>query len=251
MHLYSQRVHRDSEPFCKSFAAVDFLGFFVPIVLGDDFTILVAETSETALQALLVVCDANPDAYRRQLNNRSLIESLPSIPPLQIFCMDQLGNAMDIPSDVIDDLTLVDSSRNPIYRFVGINIRHIRSAPLKIFQQPKTDVLILLTRLLSISVEHGEKAVERGLSENPFAFCFDLGETHVLTLLNSNNLWITLWHCAHVFLIEVMKASKHYKLCAGVRLCTKLTFVTIVLTISDAESILTLRQSTESHAWVR
>src|SRR5215213_10921780 len=94
--------------------------------------------------------------------------------------MNQPGDSKDIASKVIDDLALVYSSRDSIYRFVGIDIRHIRSAPLKVFQQLKTDVLILLSRLLSISVERGEKAVERGLSENPFTFAWGFGETHVL-----------------------------------------------------------------------
>ena len=77
-------------------------------------------------------------------------------------------------------MALVDFSRDPIYRFVSVDIRYLRSAPLKVFQQLKTDVFILLSRLVSISVECSEKAVERGLSENPFALWLDFGETHVL-----------------------------------------------------------------------
>src|SRR5215213_6278734 len=100
--------------------------------------------------------------------------------PLQRLCMDQLGDTIDIAIDVVYILTLANSSCHAIYGFVGIDIRHIRSAPLKVFQQLKTDVLILLSRLLSISVERGEKAVERGLSENPFTFAWGFGETHVL-----------------------------------------------------------------------
>lgn len=184
MHLYSQRIHRDAELCRKSFAAIDFLGFFIPIVLGDNLTIFVAETSETALQAVLVVCHLNLNAYRRQLNERFFLERPPPIPLLQRLCMDQLGDTIDIASKVVDVLALVDSPRDPIYRFVGIDIRHIRSAPLKVFQQPKADVLILLSRLLSISVECGEKAIQRGLSENPFAFGWDFGETHVPNILS-------------------------------------------------------------------
>jgi hypothetical protein len=99
--------------------------------------------------------------------------------------MDQLGDTIDIASEVIDVLALVDSPHDPIYRFVGIDIRHIRSAPLKVFQQLKANVLILLSRLVSISIECGEKAVERGLSENPFAFGSDFGKTHVLNTLKT------------------------------------------------------------------
>lgn len=96
--------------------------------------------------------------------------------------MNQLGNTKDIASNVIDLLALKDPPRNPIYRFIGIDIRHIRARPLKVLQQLMADVFILLSRLVSISVECGEKDVERGLSENPLAFSLDFGETHVLTL---------------------------------------------------------------------
>lgn len=188
MHLYSQRIQRDPEPCRKSFAAVDFLGFFIPIVLSDNLTIFGAETSETALQTLMVVCSFNLNAYRRQLNERSFIERPHPTPPLQRLCLDQLGHTINITSEVVDLLAFIDSPRDPIYRFIGIYIRRIRSRPLKVFQQLKTDVLILLSRLLSISVERGEKAVEGGLSENPFAFGLDFGETHVLNTLKKQQL---------------------------------------------------------------
>src|SRR5690242_18555308 len=108
------------------------------------------------------------------------------MPSLQRLCIDQLGDAIDIACDVIDVLPLVDSPSDPIYRFIGIDIRHIRSAPLKVFQQLKADRFILLSRLVSISVEHGEESVERGLSKNPFVFCQDFGETHVLGTSNND-----------------------------------------------------------------
>ena len=84
--------------------------------------------------------------------------------------MDQLGDAIDISGKVVNVLAFVDSPRHPINCFVGIDIRHLRSAPLEVFQQLKADVLILLSRPFSITVECGEKAVERGLSENPLVF---------------------------------------------------------------------------------
>jgi hypothetical protein len=186
MRLYSQRIQRDTELCRKSFAAVDFLGFFIPVVLGDNFTIFFAETSETVLQALLVVCHLNLNAYR-QRDERSFIEHPHPIPVLQRLCMDQLGNAIDIASEVEDVLAFVDSPRDPIYRFVSIDIRHFGSAPLKVFQQLKPDVLILFSRFVSISVECGEKAIECGLSENPFAFKWDFAETHVLNTLKTGS----------------------------------------------------------------
>lgn len=170
MHLYSQCIQRDAEPCRKSFAAVDFFGLFIAIVLGDSLTIFVGETSETSLQAVVVV---GPLAFyigRRQLNERFFIERPAPIEPLQRLCTDQLGDPVDIAGEVIDVLALVNFPRNPIYRFVGVDIRHIRSAPLKVFQQLEPDVLIFFSRLVSIGVERREKTVERGLSENPFAF---------------------------------------------------------------------------------
>jgi hypothetical protein len=101
--------------------------------------------------------------------------------------MDQLGDTEDIAINVVDILALVNSSRDAIYRFVGIDVGHIRSAPLKVFHQLKTNVLILVSSPLSISVECGEKAVECGLSENPFVFGSDFGETHVLILSKQQN----------------------------------------------------------------
>jgi hypothetical protein len=176
VHLYSQSIHRDAKPCRKSFAAVDLLGFLVAIVFSDNFTIFVTQTSETALEALLVFRYPDFNAYR--LNENFFIERLHLISPLQRLCMNQPGDTINIGGEVVDVLTLVDSPRNSIYRFVGIDISGIRSAPLKVFQQLQADVLILLPSLLSISVEGGEKTVERGLSENPFAF--DFRETHVL-----------------------------------------------------------------------
>jgi hypothetical protein len=101
--------------------------------------------------------------------------------------MNQLGNTIDIASEVVDVLALVDSSRDPIYRFVGIDIRHIRAAPLKVMQQLKTDGLILLFGPLSIAVEYGEKTVECGLSENPFTFALSWGDSRFEHFQNSNN----------------------------------------------------------------
>src|SRR5688500_2193823 len=93
--------------------------------------------------------------------------------------MDQLGDTIDIAREVVDVLALVDSSHHPVHRFVRIDIRSVRAAPLKVFQQLKAEVLILLSGPLSFFVEYGQKTVECGLSENPLAFRFEFGETHV------------------------------------------------------------------------
>jgi hypothetical protein len=126
----------------------------MPVIFGDYLTIFIAETPETALHALLVVCRPNLHGYRRQFN--IIIERAHPIPPLERLRMDQPGDTIDIATDVVDILALVDSPSNPIYRFVGVDIRHIRSAPLKVFQQLKAKVLILLSSLVSISIERGQ-----------------------------------------------------------------------------------------------
>src|SRR4051794_22004918 len=125
--------------------------------------------------------------------------------------MYQLGDTIDIASQVVDVLTLVDSPCHPIYRFVGVDIGYFRSAPLKVFQKFKADILILLSRLVSISVECGEKPVKRGLSENPFAFGCDLRETHVLNTLKTATFWVNFLSLRTPYLIKVVKSSKHYK----------------------------------------
>ena len=112
--------------------------------------------------------------------------------------MDQFRDTIDVASEIKDVLPFVDSPRDAIYCFVSIDIGQSRAAPLKVLQQLKADVLILLAGLIPIAVEHGKKAVKRGLSENPFAFGQDFTETHVLTQRTP-------------FLIEVLKSSKHYK----------------------------------------
>jgi len=179
MHLYAQCIQRDAKPRGESSAAVDFLGFVIPMVLGDNLTIFVAEICQTLLQAVLIVCRFNLSSYCRQFNSRFFSEFALPIMPLEGLCMNQLGDTVDVASKVIDILTLVDSPRDAIYRFVGIDIRCFRSAPLKVLQQLKPEVLILLSRLVAISVERGKKAVKRGLSENPFGFGSKFGETHV------------------------------------------------------------------------
>lgn len=184
MHLYAQRIQGDAESCRQSFAAVDLLGFFISIVLSDDLAILFAETSETALEALLIVCGLNSDVYRG-LNERFFVERLHLISPLQRLSIYQLRDTVDIAREVVDALTLVDSPCDSIYRLVGIDVGRVRSAPLKVFQQLYADVLILLSRFIAISVEGGEKAVERGLSENPLGFKLDFGETHVLNTLKT------------------------------------------------------------------
>src|SRR5262249_54825811 len=130
--------------------------------------------------------------------------------------IDQLGDTIDIAREVVDVLALIDFPRDAIYRFVRVNVRRIRSAPLKIFQEFEAYVLILLSRLVSIEVERGEKAVERGLSENPFAFGWDFGKTHVLTTLKRSQV-INFLSLRTPFLIEVRKSAKHYKLFAARR----------------------------------
>ena len=169
MHLNSQRIQGDAE-FCReSFTAIDFLLFFIAIVFGNNFTIFVVETSEAVLKALLVI-SLILSAIGRQLNHRFFVERASPISPFQRFCMDQLRDAIDIASEVIDVLSLVDSPRDPIYCFVSIDIGQLRPAPMKVLQQLQANELILLAGLIPIGVEHGEQAVERGLSENPFAF---------------------------------------------------------------------------------
>ena len=169
MHLHSQRTQRGAE-FCReSFTAVDFLLFCIPIVFSNNLTIFILETAEAALQALLVI-SLLLNAVGRQLNDRFFVERASPISPFKRFCVDQFRHTIDVAIEVIDVFPFVNPSRDAIYRFVGIDIRHIRAAPLKILQQLKADVLIFLAGLIPIAVEHGEKAVERGLSENPFAF---------------------------------------------------------------------------------
>lgn len=82
--------------------------------------------------------------------------------------------------EVVNVFTLVDSPCDPIYSFIRIDIRNIRSAPLKVFQELKPYVLIFLSRRVSIRVERGEKAVKGLLSEDPFSLGRGLGETHSL-----------------------------------------------------------------------
>lgn len=180
MHLYSQCIQRDAESRRESFATDDLFGLFMSIVFRNNLTIFLAQTPETPFQALMIICDRKVSVFRRRLNKRAFIERPHSIPPLLRLDLDQFGDTIDIAGEVIEVLTLVDSPRNSIDGFIGIDVRHVRSAPLEILQQLEADVLILLPRLVSICVECGEKAVERGLSENPFAFGWDFGETHVL-----------------------------------------------------------------------
>lgn len=169
MHLYSQRAQRDAQSCREALAAVDLLLFLIPIVFSNDFTIFVGETSEAAFQALLVIPLLLSGTGRR-LTNRFFVERASPISLFQRFCMDQFRDTIDVASEVVDVLPFVDSPRDAIYCFVSIDVGQIRPAPLKVLQQLEADVLILLAGLVPIAVEHGEKAVERGLSENPFAF---------------------------------------------------------------------------------